>query len=60
MTDPAPHPQVVKKLMSELKDKGITDLDSLVKQITENKTATIHPRILICNNVHYCIVVKPV
>lgn len=46
------------ELLKELQDKGITDLDSLVKHITQDKTAAAQPRILLCNH-NFCIVVKP-
>jgi len=59
MAEAGPHSNEGKKILAELKDNGITDLDTLVRKITADKTAAAQARILICNSRHWCIVVKP-
>jgi hypothetical protein len=59
MADSYSHSEAAKKLVSELKDKGITDIDSLVRKVTEeHKTSAAQPRMLVCHTNHYCIWVK--
>jgi len=54
-----PHSAEGKKILAELKEKGITDLDGLVRKITADRPAAARARMLICNSQHWCIVVKP-
>jgi hypothetical protein len=58
MADSTPHTEDGKKILSELKDKGIADLDTLVRKITENKAEAAQARMVICNSSHYCFIVK--
>jgi len=58
MAEPTATSNAAKKLLSEFKDQGVTDLDSLVRKIVENKEAPPQARLLLCNH-NYCIVVKP-
>jgi len=53
----AEHSDDGKKILSELKDKGIADLDTLVRKITENKAAAVAARRIICDRNHWCVVV---
>jgi hypothetical protein len=53
--DPAYHSAEAKKILSELKDKGITDLETLVKAVTQNSTAAAQPRRVACDPHHWCI-----
>jgi hypothetical protein len=53
------HSEEGKKLLAEMKDKGITDLDTLVRKITAQQTTRIIGGLLICNSEHFCIVVRP-
>lgn len=59
MAETHPHSEEGKKILGELKEKGITDLDALVRTITANKTTAARARMLFCNSQHWCIVVKP-
>ncbi|MFI5023874.1 MAG: hypothetical protein ACHQRJ_19760 [Alphaproteobacteria bacterium] len=59
MAETNPHSEAGKKILAELKEKGITDLDGLVRKITADKTTTAQARMLFCNSQHWCIIVKP-
>ncbi len=59
MAETHPHTEEGKKILAELKEKGIADLDTLVRKITEDKTAAARARMLVCNSQHWCIIVKP-
>jgi len=57
MAETHPHSEEAKKVLAELRDKGITDLDALVRKITEDKMAAAADRMIICNRNHWCIIV---
>lgn len=57
MAETHPHSEEGKRILGELKDKGITDLDALVRKITADKTAAEPDRMIICNRNHWCIIV---
>jgi len=57
MAETHPHSEEAKKVLAELRDKGITDLDALVRKLTEDKMAAQADRMIICNRNHWCIIV---
>ncbi len=57
MAETHPHSEEGKKILAELKDKGIADLDTLVRRVTADKPAAVPDRMLICNPNHWCIIV---
>jgi len=58
MAEPKETSNAAKKLLSEFKDQGVTDLDSLVRKIVENKEAPAQARHIWCNP-NYCVIVRP-
>jgi len=57
MAETHPHSEEGKQFLAELRDKGITDLDALVRKLTEDKMAAQADRMIICNRNHWCIIV---
>jgi hypothetical protein len=57
MADKHDHSEEGKKLLRDMRDKGITDLDGLVRRLMADKTAAPSARKLLCDRNHFCIVV---